>query len=517
MATAIWRRQDDEWQPLLPSAFPSEATLHDLVEETPAMLPLSGDPTLTVLGREVRLGANSADLIAVESDGRLVVVEIKLGRNAEARRAVVAQVLTYAAHLSDMTARDLDDTLRSHLATRGHPSVAGAARATDQSGEFDEQDFLAGLEESLRGGSFRLVLVLDEAPSELVRLVGYLESIAPTVAIDLITVSAYDVGGEQIMVPQRVDPDHSEDVGARPAAGGARTAAKARGNSVDGSDGFEQAIERSDASQQPLLRRLLDWARGLEADGLATLRTYFGDDRDVLLVWIRGEKAGLVSIWRDRVPALSLWRTVFVRRAWDHVATIEAVTGRPIGQGTTVTDLPDELLDALTAAYRDAARAAPTWNGRDFYVTFGENEQRRWDEAVAFGFISAGGGEWYSSRLRQLEPGHRVFAYIPRGNGVGGYVGVGHVTGTARPAKDFVVEVGGQERPYLDVTSAPEAGQHRDDEKLAEFVVPVEWIATRTRDAAIQDSDLFANQNPAVKLTHGYTLDRLREAFALDD
>ena len=49
---------------------------------------------MVVVGKEVALGNGYADLLAVEPSGRLVVVEIKLARNAEARRAVVAQVLT---------------------------------------------------------------------------------------------------------------------------------------------------------------------------------------------------------------------------------------------------------------------------------------------------------------------------------------------------------------------------------------------------------------------------------------
>jgi RecB family endonuclease NucS len=103
--SAIWRRESEEWRPLLPSGFPSEAALHDLVEEAPHLLPLSGDPSLVVVGREVALGPGYADLVAVEFDGRLVVIEIKLRRNAEARRAVVAQVLTYAAYLKGVNAR----------------------------------------------------------------------------------------------------------------------------------------------------------------------------------------------------------------------------------------------------------------------------------------------------------------------------------------------------------------------------------------------------------------------------
>ena len=82
---------------MAPVGFPDEATLHTLVEEAPQLLPLAGSPQLTIVGREVQLGAGWADLIAVEPTGRVVVIEIKLAKNAEARRAVISQVLTYAA------------------------------------------------------------------------------------------------------------------------------------------------------------------------------------------------------------------------------------------------------------------------------------------------------------------------------------------------------------------------------------------------------------------------------------
>ena len=96
--TAIWGTDPNgRWLPLTPTPYLAEAELHDLVRDAPQMLPLAGTPQLTVLGREVRLGNGYADLLAVESTGRLVVVEVKLSANAESRRAVVAQVLSYAA------------------------------------------------------------------------------------------------------------------------------------------------------------------------------------------------------------------------------------------------------------------------------------------------------------------------------------------------------------------------------------------------------------------------------------
>ena len=99
---------------------------------------------------------------------------------------------------------------------------------------------------------------------------------------------------------------------------------------------------------------------------------------------------------------------------------------------------------------------------------------------------------------------------------MGGYVGVGEVTGSVVPMKDFVVEKDGQRVPLLEVTRTLDASEHVDDEELAEYVVPVRWIKTLSRADAIRDSDFFANQNSAVKLTHGYTLQRLAEAFGVD-
>ena len=109
LMTSIWGSdQGRRWRPLVPASYPDEAALHKLVQDAPNMLPLSGSPRLTVLGREVRLGAGYADLIAVQSSGRLVVIEVKLADNAEARRAVVAQILSYAGYLQGLDPDQLE-------------------------------------------------------------------------------------------------------------------------------------------------------------------------------------------------------------------------------------------------------------------------------------------------------------------------------------------------------------------------------------------------------------------------
>ncbi len=61
----IWQNDESGWRLLAPTGFLDEAALHVLVEETPQILPLAGDPWLVVVGKKVLLGNGYADLGAV--------------------------------------------------------------------------------------------------------------------------------------------------------------------------------------------------------------------------------------------------------------------------------------------------------------------------------------------------------------------------------------------------------------------------------------------------------------------
>jgi len=64
--------------------------------------------------------------------------------------------------------------------------------------------------------------------------------------------------------------------------------------------------------------------------------------------------------------------------------------------------LDESRMAAKTAAARRSG-AKEIWNEQDWYVSFGEERGgRSWDDARAYGFISAGGGEWFSKTLKKL-------------------------------------------------------------------------------------------------------------------
>ncbi len=168
----------------------------------------------------------------------------------------------------------------------------------------------------------------------------------------------------------------------------------------------------------------------------------------------------------------------------------------------------------VKASKSSGQRRREAWNGRDFYVSFGEDDRRSWGDAVKYGFVSAGGGRWYSQTLSQLFPGARIFVYIPQT----GYVGVGKVLETVVPVKDFKVRIDEKEIPILKATiKARDMAVGVDDSALSEYLVRVEWIKTLSKEEAYYETGMFANQNTAAKLRNRFTLEKLIKHFALED
>jgi hypothetical protein len=355
--SAIWHNGGDGWRLLAPSGFPAENALHSLVEQEPQILPLAGSPNLVILGREVRLGAGYADLIAVEPSGRLVVIEVKLAHNPEARRAVVSQVLAYASYLFNSSIHDLEGrVLANHLAQRGFSSIADAIRSSDQSLSFDEVDFREALEQTHREGRFRLVLVLDSAPDELVQVASFLSAISDKLLIDLIAVSSYEVNGSQIVVPQRVTPETKQ---AAKTDEGAGERTRASGTYLPSSEAFRNSIQEADESIRGDLTRIADWADALVEAGLADVVSSLNKGRWRLIPRLPVSKTSLVTLFNARdVVKVQFWRSAFERYAPESIERIEQlIAPAEIEQAKFISGhVSPELLDALTQAYREAVR-----------------------------------------------------------------------------------------------------------------------------------------------------------------
>ncbi len=160
-------------------------------------------------------------------------------------------------------------------------------------------------------------------------------------------------------------------------------------------------------------------------------------------------------------------------------------------------------------------KSSDPWNGKDFVVNFGDGEHRSWVDGQKYGFVAGGGGRWYSSSLRQLFPGARVFVNIPQE----GFVGVGTVRSEAVPVKEFKVAMpdGTEEFILRAPLNASGMGHDQDDPELTEYVVGVDWVDTQPREQAYRETGMQGNQNTAWKLRDKFTLDKLKAHFKLQD
>jgi len=152
------------------------------------------------------------------------------------------------------------------------------------------------------------------------------------------------------------------------------------------------------------------------------------------------------------------------------------------------------------------------WNG-EFYVSFGEGSTRSWAEARKHGFISAGGGAWYSRTLNLLKVGDRIWVRVPKL----GYVGVGKVTATAVPTKEFILRVDGKDLNILDVVTDRDYGRNSDEDNQ-EYFVKVEWLATTALEDAYDELGFFGNRNSVCKPTvirWRSTVDKLKIHFKI--
>jgi hypothetical protein len=160
------------------------------------------------------------------------------------------------------------------------------------------------------------------------------------------------------------------------------------------------------------------------------------------------------------------------------------------------------------------------WNN-EFYVSFGhldDGTSRHWEDARRYGFVSAGGGDWYVRTLSMLEPGNRIWVNIP----ATGYVGVGRVESGPVPADQFLVpDSNGKDVPITSLKLQGNIANPKDnDPGTHEHLVRVKWLKTVPITVAIRRKGFFGNQNSAAKPRSqkwAFTIQTLRDAFGIND
>jgi len=167
---------------------------------------------------------------------------------------------------------------------------------------------------------------------------------------------------------------------------------------------------------------------------------------------------------------------------------------------------PDEVEDNVLSG-----ESKEPWNG-EFYVSYGEFG-RSWVDAVKYGFVSGGGGAWYTQTLSMLQPGDRLWVNIPGT----GYVGVGIVKDTVDRADKVKFDINGELKTIYELKNNGDYCTGQPEDK-AEYIVRVNWVKTVEKNSAVKEIGFFGNQNTVCKprsLKWQYTVSRLKEIWKI--
>ena len=292
------------------------------------------------------------DLLALDREGRLVVVEIK---RSDQDSFMDLQAIRYAAMVAGMTFEHTVDAHRNYLERRGLDAADAASRIQQQLSGDDT-------EVAIDSRNPRVILVSTNFSKELTTSVLWMNEIGMDVAC--VKLELYRAGNDLYLEGNRIIPlPEAEEYLVR-LTGGQNAAVNPPpppSKTYQGGEEFRKAAETAQPGSRELLTRLCELALSLEAEGMASISTRVGSYNTVLRAWLPGTDQALFYVFRNE-PGwgyLQFSGRNLERYAPRSKEQLERVIDRDIGPRSTLWELPAGILEALSNAYREAAGPVP--------------------------------------------------------------------------------------------------------------------------------------------------------------
>ncbi|GJL85317.1 MAG: hypothetical protein DHS20C02_10920 [Micavibrio sp.] len=186
----------------------NEDWLQNLIHAHPELVPAGEveacfDNLVPVL-REFPVPSGYLDNFYITPEGYPVLVEVKLWKNQEARRKVVAQILEYAKDFAALSYEDINKEIRKQIKDHAwgsnplHEIVAEYV-----AGSPEEQTFVDRVSRNLREGRFLLLILGDGIREEMAALAGYLMHHSLRYAFGMVEIKLFTLpDGSILALPQ---------------------------------------------------------------------------------------------------------------------------------------------------------------------------------------------------------------------------------------------------------------------------------------------------------------------------
>jgi hypothetical protein len=198
---------------LAEEGYETEDRLQDLLARYPNLLPgdqvdpesprrwLLVDRELGIPDQEGGGDRWAIDHLFLDQDGIPTLIEVKRSTDGRIRREVLGQMLDYAANaLLYWPVDRLRSDFETGCAARG---LASATEIADLLGRSDAEDeFWSQVQDNLHAGRVRLMFVADKIPSELLRVVEFLNQQMDPAEVLALEIRQFLGEGRRILVPR---------------------------------------------------------------------------------------------------------------------------------------------------------------------------------------------------------------------------------------------------------------------------------------------------------------------------
>ncbi len=271
MSGGIFLIKDDKLVKMEEASYDSEALLQELLEKYPDLL--AGDQIdqdeprqWLLISREMEISSEdsenrwSVDHLFLDQDGIPTLVEVKRSSDTRIRREVVGQMLDYAANaIIYWPIEKIQSKFEAHCQANETDPDQEIQNLIGE--EHDPEEFWQQVKTNLQAGKVRLVFVADIIPSELKRIVEFLNEQMDPAEVIAIEIKQFVGEGFKSMVPRVVGQTQQAQV-----KKGIRKKKK-----WDEESFMKVLRQREDKYEAIVAKNILDWAKS------KNLRLWWGE------------------------------------------------------------------------------------------------------------------------------------------------------------------------------------------------------------------------------------------------
>ena len=188
-----------------------ENSLQKLIELHPQILSgaqmypgRSNPPRFFILKSEILINGWSLDLLLVDQEGVLTLVETKLKENTESRRAVIGQILDYAANATESwISAKLRNMANGYWSSR-QESLNDKLRSFLEGEEVDVDAFWNSIDENLKRNKIRLIIAADQLQPETRSVIEFLNNEFKTAEILGLELTCYGESADDFVIVPRI-------------------------------------------------------------------------------------------------------------------------------------------------------------------------------------------------------------------------------------------------------------------------------------------------------------------------